>query len=75
MIAISNVFNSEQDLINLSAAENLDKNNVQSLPLRAYFDQSLVPAIVEGMKIIAKERPSNPVEYLGLYLLNAANEN
>ncbi|CAG9331652.1 unnamed protein product [Blepharisma stoltei] len=42
---------------------------LQSLPIRAYLDQSVVPILLQGLAELAKERPSNPVEWLGHYLL------
>jgi len=46
-----------------------NKMNVQSLPIRAYLDQTVVPILLQGMSQLVKERPPNPVEYLGTYLL------
>jgi hypothetical protein len=57
----------------------VDTSNCQSLPLRAYLDKSLVPALVEGLRLVSQERlslfnnkcrPSNPLEYLGMFLLS-----
>ncbi|CAM9299707.1 unnamed protein product [Scytosiphon promiscuus] len=46
-----------------------DRLNVQSLPIRAYLDQTVVPILLDGMSALVKERPPNPVEWLGNYLL------
>ena len=43
--------------------------NLQSLPIRSYLDQTVVPVLLQGLAELAKERPSNPVEWLGNYLL------
>jgi protein dpy-30 len=43
--------------------------SLQSLPIRAYLDQTVVPVLLQGLAELAKERPSNPVEWLGQYLL------
>ncbi|DAZ95961.1 TPA: hypothetical protein N0F65_009262 [Lagenidium giganteum] len=52
------------------AAENAQvKLEVQSLPIRAYLDQTVVPILLQGMSALVKERPPNPVEYLAGYLL------
>ncbi|CAM9361855.1 unnamed protein product [Discosporangium mesarthrocarpum] len=52
------------------AAETLQERlNVQSLPIRAYLDQTVVPILLDGMSALVKERPPNPVEWLGAYLL------
>ena len=45
------------------------KVDLQSLPIRAYLDQTIVPVLLQGMSVLAKERPPNPIEYLATYLL------
>lgn len=45
------------------------KVDLQSLPIRAYLDQTIVPVLLQGMSVLAKERPPNPIEYLAAYLL------
>lgn len=46
-----------------------DRLNIQSLPIRAYLDQTVVPILLDGMAALVKERPPNPVEWLATYLL------
>lgn len=49
--------------------------NLQALPIRAYLDQTVVPVLLQGLSELAKERPANPIEWLGQYLLrNAENK-
>lgn len=50
------------------------KVDVQSLPTRAYLDQTVVPILLQGMSSLAKERPPNPIEYLATYLLKNKNQ-
>ncbi|XP_035678028.1 protein dpy-30 homolog [Branchiostoma floridae] len=45
------------------------KVELQSLPTRAYLDQTVVPILLQGLSTLAKERPPNPIEYLAAYLL------
>lgn len=45
------------------------ETSLQSLPIRAYLDQTVVPVLLQGLAELAKERPANPVEWLGNYLL------
>jgi len=45
------------------------KVDLQSLPTRAYLDKTVVPILLQGMSVLAKERPPNPVEYLAAYLM------
>lgn len=46
-----------------------DRMNLQSLPIRAYLDQTVVPVLLDGMSALVKERPPNPVEWLAAYLI------
>lgn len=46
-----------------------DKVNVQSLPIRAYLDQTVVPILLDGMSQLVQERPGNPIEWLAAYLI------
>eukprot|EP01016_Furgasonia_blochmanni_P036556 TRINITY_DN418_c0_g1_i2.p3 TRINITY_DN418_c0_g1~~TRINITY_DN418_c0_g1_i2.p3 ORF type:complete len:172 (+),score=23.84 TRINITY_DN418_c0_g1_i2:705-1220(+) len=41
----------------------------QSVPLREYYDQTVTKILLEGLKEIGKQRPDNPVRFLGQYLL------
>jgi len=46
-----------------------EPRDFQSLPIRAYLDQSVVPVLLQGLSELAKQRPSNPVKWLGDYLI------
>ncbi|KAG0233362.1 Dpy-30 motif-domain-containing protein [Mortierella sp. GBAus27b] len=48
----------------------LTKAEIADMPIRTYLDQTVLPVLLDGMKQLAKERPQNPLEYLGHYLLN-----
>ncbi|XP_062304102.1 protein dpy-30 homolog [Osmerus eperlanus] len=52
-------------------AEKVSKQKVdlQSLPTRAYLDQTVVPILLQGLSVLAKERPPNPIEFLAAFLL------
>ncbi len=52
-----------------------NNNNLNSLSIRSYLDQTVVPVLLQGMAEVAKERPENPIEYLANYLLKHSNEN
>ncbi|KAL8585167.1 Protein dpy-30 [Nucella lapillus] len=45
------------------------KVELQSLPTRAYLDQTVVPILLQGMSVLAKERPPNPIEFIAAFLL------
>eukprot|EP00561_Arcocellulus_cornucervis_P008370 CAMPEP_0185811654 /NCGR_PEP_ID=MMETSP1322-20130828/8352_1 /TAXON_ID=265543 /ORGANISM="Minutocellus polymorphus, Strain RCC2270" /LENGTH=141 /DNA_ID=CAMNT_0028508123 /DNA_START=70 /DNA_END=495 /DNA_ORIENTATION=+ len=44
-------------------------NAMNSLPIRAYLDQTVVPILLDGMSELVKVRPENPVEWLASYLV------
>ncbi|KAM8841971.1 protein dpy-30 homolog isoform 1-T1 [Synchiropus picturatus] len=53
-----------------SVEKNLkQKLDLQALPTRAYLDQTVVPVLLQGLSLLAKERPPNPIEYLAAFLL------
>ncbi|KAM9558492.1 protein dpy-30 homolog [Salvelinus alpinus] len=54
-----------------SNTEKMSKQKVdlQSLPTRAYLDQTVVPVLLQGLSVLAKERPHNPIEFLAAHLL------
>jgi len=41
---------------------------------RSYLESTVVNAVMQGMAEIAKNRPNNPLEYLGNYLINKSKE-
>ncbi|KAG5830983.1 protein dpy-30 homolog [Anguilla anguilla] len=45
------------------------KVDLQSLPTRAYLDQTVVPILLQSLSVLAKERPQNPIEFLAAHLL------
>ncbi|KAG0045608.1 hypothetical protein BGZ83_009209 [Gryganskiella cystojenkinii] len=48
----------------------MTKAEIAEMPVRPYLDQTVLPVLLEGMKQLAKDRPQNPLEYLGHFLLN-----
>ena len=53
---------------------NQNNKNINSLPIRAYLDQTVVPLVLQGMAEVAKERPENPIKYLADFLMKHAND-
>jgi len=46
-----------------------NKINIDTLPVRAYLDETVVPILLQGLATLVKDRPENPIEYLAAYLL------
>ncbi|KAK6531901.1 COMPASS (complex proteins associated with Set1p) component [Orbilia ellipsospora] len=44
-------------------------------PVRQYLNEFVTPYLLEGMKMLAKEQPPNPLETLGRYLIQRAEVN
>ncbi|KAI9309530.1 hypothetical protein BJ944DRAFT_245662 [Cunninghamella echinulata] len=47
--------------------------NIDFAPPRAYLDEAVVPTLLEGMKLLVSERPSNPLAFLGQFLIDRSN--
>ena len=46
-----------------------------SVPVREYYEKSLTPILLEGLKELGRKRPDNPVKFLGVFLLKNDPEN
>ena len=55
-------------------SESKPQQNINSLPIRAYLDQTVVPLVLQGMAEVEKERPENPIKYLAEFLMKHAND-
>ncbi|VDD81691.1 unnamed protein product [Mesocestoides corti] len=47
-------------------------NDLRYLDTRPYLDRTVVPVLMQGLTLIAKERPPNPIEALAQFLLQHA---
>lgn len=54
--------------------QQLNKEQQQGLPPRAYLDETVASLVLEGFKALVNERPPNPCEYLGLFLLKNSSK-
>jgi Ca2+-binding EF-hand superfamily protein len=52
----------------------MNPSSNHSLSTRPYLEQTVVAVLMQGMTELAKERPDNPLEFLGKYLLSRAGE-
>jgi hypothetical protein len=52
----SSTINELEDMINKSQPAGMDTISLQSLPMRAYLDQTVIPILSEGLKLVATER-------------------
>lgn len=43
--------------------------DIQAYPTAAYFNKTVIPIVIEGLAIVARERPKKPIEYLAAFLI------
>ncbi|CDO55541.1 similar to Saccharomyces cerevisiae YDR469W SDC1 Subunit of the COMPASS (Set1C) complex [Geotrichum candidum] len=48
--------------------------NGAGAPTRRWLNENVTPALLEGMKLLAKEKPSDPLKVLGQFLIDKSNE-
>ncbi|CAF1120750.1 unnamed protein product [Rotaria sordida] len=53
--------------LNSSSAPSLA--DIQAYPTAAYFNKTVIPIIIEGLSIVARERPKKPIEYLAAFFI------
>ncbi|XP_033165798.1 protein dpy-30 homolog [Drosophila mauritiana] len=44
-----------------------------NMPTRQYLDQTVAPVLLHGMQALARERPTDPIQFLASYLLKHSN--
>ena len=59
----------EQPPSNPSSAAVDDRISLEAMPTRAYLDETVVPIVMQGLAALVQERPENPVQFLGEFLL------
>ena len=47
------------------------KNSLETIPIRSYLDQTVVPLVLQALSALAQEKnkPENPIDYVAEYLL------
>ncbi|KAK9247415.1 hypothetical protein V1506DRAFT_531861 [Lipomyces tetrasporus] len=53
----------------VNAVEDKNKPMRGGAPTRRYLNELITPALLDGVKLVAREQPENPLEVLGKYLL------
>lgn len=43
--------------------------DIQAYPTPAYLNKTVIPIIIEGLAIVAKERPKEPIEFLAAFFI------
>lgn len=50
------------------------EEEIKKMTTKQYLDEMIVPVLNKAMLKVNKERPLNPIEFMGQYLLKMANE-
>ena len=53
---------------------NLQKSTINSLPTLDYIKVTVQKEVQQGLLKVAREKPNNPIEYLGKYLIGEAKK-
>ena len=48
--------------------------DIESLPMQAYLDKTVMPLVLEGMAEVSKVKPENPIKFLADYLIQHSSE-
>ena len=65
--------NSQKFEENKNEVDNLN-NNINNLPTSDYLKMTVEKELIEGLFLLSQEQPSNPIEYLGNFLINKSKE-
>ncbi|EDW03575.1 protein dpy-30 homolog [Drosophila grimshawi] len=49
------------------------RSDPSALPTRQYLDQTVAPVLLHGLQALARERPTDPIQFLASYLLKHSN--
>ena len=50
------------------------EQEIKTMPTKQYLDEMVVPILNKALLKVNKDRPTNPIEFLGQHLLKLANE-
>ena len=51
-----------------SSHENQQPQDLQTLSIRNYLNQTVLPLLMNGLTEVAKNKPENPIEFLADFL-------
>lgn len=56
MLCVQRIVESEKSNADKAPKQKVDLQTLQTLPTRAYLDQTVVPILLQGLSVLAKER-------------------
>ena len=69
-----NAYVNDLDQSNNKVNTNLQKTTINSLPTLDYIRVTVQKEVQDGLLKVAREKPNNPIEYLGKYLIGVAKK-
>ena len=54
--------------------ENINNDPIKSLPTKEYIIKTVEKELTEGLFIISQQKPTNPIEFLGQFLIQKSQE-
>ena len=45
-----------------------------NLPIRQYLDKHIMPSLIEALEKMTNDKPEDPIQYIGEYLLKEENK-
>lgn len=65
----------KKDEIDLDSSKINVTETIGGSSTRKYLNQFVTPTLLKGMRIIAKDKPENPLKTLGEYLIRESEDN
>ena len=69
-----NAYVNDLDEGNIKNAQNMQKGTINSLPTLDYIKVTVQKEVQDGFLKVAREKPSNPIEFLGKYLISESKK-
>ena len=69
-----NAYVNDLDEGNIKNDQNMQKGTINSLPTLDYIKVTVQKEVQDGLLKVAREKPSNPIEFLGKYLISESKK-
>ena len=69
-----NAYVNNLDEENNKVNNNVQKGTINSLPTLDYIKVTVQEEVQQGLLKVAREKPDNPIEFLGKFLVNASKK-
>jgi len=69
-----NAYVNDLDEGNIKNDQNMQKGTINSLPTLDYIKVTVQKEVQDGLLKVAREKPNNPIEFLGKYLISESKK-